>query len=79
MPVTLNKNTLKTEVRLMIEDAKRLPADGVIYTRGDIKMTHKARTSMKVEQVLVSRYGQTWRSLKTGKGWSRVDEIGGQI
>jgi uncharacterized protein YbjQ (UPF0145 family) len=79
IPTTLSKNTLKAEVRSMIEDAKALPADGVIYTRGDIQMTHKAQTSMRVEQVLVNRYGQTWRSLKTGKGWSRVDEIGGQI
>ncbi|MEK9954769.1 MAG: hypothetical protein VW577_05120 [Pelagibacteraceae bacterium] len=79
MPATLNETTLKAEVRSMIEDAKTLPADGIVYTRGDIKMTHKPRTSMKVEQVLVNRYGQTWRSLKTGNGWSRVDEIGGQI
>jgi len=75
----LNENTLKAEVRSMIADAKTLPADDVVYTRGDIKMTHKARTNMNVEQVMVNRYGKTWRSLKTGKGWSRVDEIGGQI
>ena len=79
MPAILNENSLKIEVRSMIEEAKALPADSVMYTFGDIRMTHKPRTSMNVEQVLVNRYGQTWRSLKTGKGWSRVDEIGGQI
>ena len=78
-PAVLNANTLKTEVRSMIEDAKALIADGVVYTFGDIRMTHKPQTSTKVEQVLVNRYGQTWRCLKTGNGWTRIDEIGGQI
>jgi hypothetical protein len=79
MPAALNENTLDSEVRSMIDDAKQLPADGQVYGSGDIRMTHKPQTAMKVEQVLVSRYGKTWRSLKTGKGWSRIDEVGGQV
>jgi hypothetical protein len=79
MPRTIKETTLGTEVRSMIEEAKALPADGVLYVSNDIKMVHRPATKMKVEQVLANRYGQTWRSMNTNKGWTRVDEIGGQL
>lgn len=78
-PRTLNKNSLNAELKSMIEDAKRLPPDGQVYSSGDVKMTHKPQTRMKIEHVLVSRYGKTWRSMNTPKGWSRIDEVSGQV
>lgn len=63
----------------MIEDARSLPADGVVYERGDIRMTHQPRTKMLVERVFVQRYGKLWRSSFDGKKWRSIDEVAGSI
>ena len=79
MPTSVNEGTLAEEVRSMIADARALPADGVVYERGDVRMCHEPRTQMTRERVFVFRYGQKWRSSFDGKKWTSIDEIGGTL
>lgn len=78
-PKILNESTLAGEVRSMIEDAKLLPADGLAYERGDIRMCHVASSMVRCEHVLVQRYGKLWRCIHNGKKWTRIDEPCGSI
>lgn len=79
LPVRFTNDGLKSEIRCLIEAAKNLPADGISYSSGDVKMRHDAKTSMTVERVFVQRYGKLWRSSFDGKKWRRIDEVGGSI
>jgi len=79
MPAIISEETLQGEVRSMIADARALPADGVVYEHGDVRMKHEPRTKMLLERVFVQRYGKLWRSSFDGEKWRSIDEVGGSI
>ena len=79
MPATLTAATLKDEIRSIIADARNLPADGIVYDRGDIRMVHQPRTKMLLERVFVQRYGKLWRSSFDGTRWRSIEEVNGSI
>lgn len=79
MPQIISEATLVTEVSSMIADARSLPADGAVYSKGDVRMKHEPRTRMTLERVLVSRYGKLWRSSFDGKKWRAIEEVCGSI
>lgn len=66
---------LEVEMRNLIAKATNLPADGKEYITGDVTMTHKPLTRMHVEQVLVTRYGVTFRSRFVKGKWQATEQV----
>jgi hypothetical protein len=71
--------SLESEIRMLIADATNLPADNVIYRKGDIYSIHAPQTKARMEQVRVARYGVVFRSRWNGRKWMPVEQISGSI
>lgn len=70
---------LEKEVRQLIANATNLPADGVVYRRGDIESCHLPATKIRCEQVKISRYGVTFRSRFVKGKWQAAEQVSGSV